>query len=160
VAGGGGSLNQHAIELAYRYIARREHTVSELRRHLLEREIDEASAAATIEELVEQGSLDDARFARLFVQDKRELEQWGSERIRRALLVRGIDRELADAVLGSAQPGEDSDLDRALAVLRQRFPVPPQGRRERERALGLLLRKGYDPDLAIEALHAQRRDPD
>jgi regulatory protein len=159
VAGGGGSLNQRAIELAYRYIGRRERTVSELRRHLLEREVDEASVTETIEELVGQGSLDDARFARLFVQDKRELERWGSERIKRALLVRGIDRELADAALCSAQPGEDGELDRALGVLRERFPVPPQGRRERERALGLLLRKGYDPDLAIEVLHAQRRDP-
>ncbi len=37
----------------------------------------------------EQGYLDDARFARMFVADKRELEQWGRERIRRGLLARG-----------------------------------------------------------------------
>jgi regulatory protein len=160
VAGGGGSLNGRAIDLAYRYVSRRERTVSELRQHLLRREVDEASAAETIEELVEQGSLDDARFARLFVQDKRELQQWGSERIRRALLARGIDRELVDAALGEDEPGDGGDLDRALALLRQRFPVPPQGRRERERALGLLLRKGYEPDLAIEVLRAHRRDPE
>jgi regulatory protein len=160
VAGGGGSLNGRAIDLAYRYVSRRERTVSELRQHLVRREVDEASAAETIEELVEQGSLDDARFARLFVQDKRELQQWGSERIRRALLARGIDRELVDAALGEDEPGDGGDLDRALALLRQRFPVPPQGRRERERALGLLLRKGYEPDLAIEVLRAHRRDPE
>jgi regulatory protein len=149
-----------ALELAYRYLARRERTVSELRRHLLGRDVDDASAAATIEELVEQGVLDDARFARMFVQDKRELDQWGSERIRRGLLVRGIDRELADAALDAGQHEEGSDLNRAVGLLRQRFPAPPQGRRERERALGLLLRKGYDPDLAIDALYVHRREPE
>lgn len=153
---------QRGLELAYRYIARRERTVGEVRRHLLGREIDEGSAEAVIEELTEQGSLDDARFARLFVEDKRELEQWGSERIRRGLQARGIERELAEEVLAFDQsdPAEAGDHERAVALLRQRFPVPPAGRRERERALGMLLRKGYEPDLAIDALRAYRGDGD
>lgn len=153
---------QRGLELAYRYIARRERTVGEVRRHLLGREIDEGSAEAVIEELTEQGSLDDARFARLFVEDKRELEQWGSERIRRGLQARGIERELAEEVLAFNQsdPAEAGDHERAAALLRQRFPVPPAGRRERERALGMLLRKGYEPDLAIDALRAYRGDGD
>lgn len=159
--GGGGCLTERAFELAYKYLARRERTVSELRWHLLSRDIDEAATAVVIGELVEQGSLDDARFARLFVQDKRELEQWGSERIRRALLSRGIDRELADATLASEESAETEpdELARAVGLLRQRFAVALDGRRERERALGLLLRKGYDPELAIDAIHAHRHDP-
>lgn len=150
--------SQRALELAHRFLARRERTVSEMRRHLLGRDVDDECATAVIEELVEQRLLDDTRFARLFVQDKRELEQWGSERIRRGLLVRGIEPELAEEALGSDDggPAQSTDLDRALGLLHQRFPVPPQRRRDRERALGLLLRKGYNPDLAIEALSAQR----
>jgi regulatory protein len=154
---------QRALELAYRFLARRERTVSEVHVHLLGHDIDEASAAAAVEELIEQGSLDDARFARVFVQDKRALEQWGSERIRRGLLVRGIDRELADATLASGNASGDaageqtSELERALHVLCRRFPAPPRGRRERERALGLLLRKGYEPELAVEALRIHGR---
>ena len=103
-----------------------------------------------IAELTEQGTLDDARFARLFVQDKRTLEQWGSERIRRGLDARGIDRELAEAAL--ADEPEHDERDGALALLRQRFPAPPRDRRDRERALGVLARKGYEYELAIEAL--------
>lgn len=157
-AGVGG--DQRALELAYRYIARRERTVSEVRGHLSANDIDEESVVAVTEELVEQGYLDDARFARLFVQDKRALEQWGSERIKRALLIRGIDRDLADAALaeGGGEREAMSELDRALEVLRQRFAAAPRGRRERERALGLLLRKGYEPELAIEALRAHGHD--
>jgi regulatory protein len=151
--------SQRALELAYRFLGRRERTVCELRQHLLGRDVDEASVSAVIEALVEQGSLDDARFTRLFVEDKRELEQWGSDRIRRALLARGIDRTMIDDVLAAegSTGSVRSELDRALAVLRQRFAIPPQGRRERERALGLLLRKGYEPELALDALYAHAR---
>jgi regulatory protein len=174
---GGGRLTERALELAYGYLSRRERTVNEVRRHLL-REVDEASAGAAIDELADQGVLDDVRFARLFVQDKRELEQWGNERIRRGLVARGIDPDLADAALAApdaalaapdaalaapdaalaAPEAAPSELTRALGLLRQRFPQPPHGRRERERALGLLLRKGYEPELALDALEAHGRD--
>ena len=119
--------------------------------------------------LGEQGFLDDPRFARLFVADKRTLEQWGSERIRRGLLSRGIDRHLADAALaeevgGSSSLSDDegvggpsSELDRALALLRRRFPQPPEDRRDRNRALGMLMRKGYESELALDALAAYAR---
>jgi regulatory protein len=103
--------------------------------------------------LVDQDYLDDARFARLFAQDKRALEQWGSDRIRLTLNARGIDRELIDAALPAGR-----ELDSAVAVLRRRFADPPRDRRGRDRALGVLLRKGYDPELALEALSTYMRD--
>jgi regulatory protein len=145
--------------LAFRYLSRRERTVSEMRQHLLGRGVTVAAVEEAIEELSEQGYLDDARYARLFAQDKRELEQWGSERIRRALLARGIERDLIDETLAGHDDGADGggELGRALALLRTRFPGPPRDRGERERALGVLLRKGYDPELALDALSGYAR---
>jgi regulatory protein len=178
---------QKALDLAYAYINPRERTVSEVRGRLERRGVPEAVSEEVIRILGEQGLLDDRRFARLFVADKRTLEQWGSERIRRGLLSRGIDRHLVEAALagGSAWPGDaapaggpglpgdaalaggsvspgagdepDSELDRALALLRRRFPDPPEDLRDRNRALGMLLRKGYEPELAYDALAAYAR---
>ncbi|HZE06651.1 MAG TPA: regulatory protein RecX [Solirubrobacteraceae bacterium] len=159
---------QRALDLAYAYINRRDRTVSEVRAQLERKGISEPVCEAALRTLVEQRLLDDERFARLFVSDKRELEQWGSERIRRGLLARGIDRELAEVALGEpapalSEPGADgqaeaeTELDRALALLRRRFPHPPEDRRERERALGVLLRKGYESELALDALAAHAR---
>jgi regulatory protein len=98
--------------------------------------------------------LDDERFARLFVQDKRTLEGWGAERIRRGLAARGVDHETAEQALTDGPDpdvAEETELDRAIALLRTRFPDPPQGR-DRDRALGVLLRKGYEYELALEVL--------
>jgi regulatory protein len=165
---------QHALELAYRYLNRRDRTEAEVRRRLRRDDFDAALVDQAISTLIDQGYLGDRRFARLYVQDKRQLEEWGSERIGRQLAARGIDPELIEETLsadgpeetegrsngaGSAADRHHDERRRALALLRRRFPVPPQDRRQRERALGILLRKGYDSELALDALASYTRDP-
>ncbi len=138
--------------MAYRYLNRRERTEAEVCAHLEAKGVEEPVLAQAIEALVEDGVVDDARYARLFAQDKRELEGWGSERIRRTLRARGIERELIDGALRVPDAAGESDLERAVALLRRRFAAPLEERRDRERALGVLLRKGYESELALEAL--------
>jgi regulatory protein len=168
VAGARGAISeeerlQKALDLAYAYLNPRDRTVSEVRRRLERGGVSAEVAENVVEVLGEQGFLNDSRFARLFVADKRTLEQWGSERIRRGLVSRGIDRHLADAALAEEPAGAgdeeelESELDRALALLRRRFPQPPEDRRERNRALGMLMRKGYESELALDALAAYAR---
>jgi regulatory protein len=147
---------QRALELAYGYLSSRDRTRAEVRRRLERDRLEPSAIEGAIRTLVDQGYVDDARFARLFAEDKRELEHWGSDRIRRTLLERGIDRELVERTL-RAEPAE-TELDRALALLRRRFPAPPGDRRERDRAIGVMLRKGYDSELALDALAAYARD--
>ena len=151
---------QRALELAHAYLNRRERTVAEVRRQLERRGIAAPTVEAAIFLLTDQGYLDDPRFAALFVSDKRELEQWGNERIRRGLVARGIELELAEQALASSHDGQgqETELERALALLRRRFPVAPADPRERQRALGVLLRKGYETELALDALAAHARD--
>jgi regulatory protein len=157
---------QKALDLAYAYLNPRERTVDEVRRRLQRRGVSEELTEEALRVLSDQGFLDDARFSRLFVADKRRLEQWGAQRIRRGLLERGVDRTLAEAALadaggeagGARDPAEpETELERALAVLRRRFPEPPEDRRDRNRALGMLLRKGYETELALDALSAHAR---
>lgn len=144
-----------ALGLAFRYLNRRDCTVEEMERRLAAHKVESSVAARALQQLCERGYLDDDRYTRLFIADKRELEGWGNERIRRTLQHRGIDRELIDHKL--AEEGADSELERALDLLRRRFPAPPRDRRGRERALGMMVRKGYDSELALDALAAHQR---
>ena len=149
---------EDALALAYRYLNARERTAAEVRRNLERKGVDAVSTSEAVELLIQQGYIDDARFARVFVEDKRELQEWGSERIQNGLLARGIDPELIhEALADRAAVEETTELERALALLSRRFPSPPHERRERDRALGLLVRKGYDPELALDALAAYAR---
>jgi regulatory protein len=143
---------QDALDRSYRYLAHRDRTEFEIRRHLERAGIDTAALEGAVRILGELQYLDDARFAARFAQDKRELEAWGAERIEQRLIALGVDREHIRAALADGEAG--TELDRALALLRRRCPEPLRDRRSRDRALGVLIRKGYDPDVALEALGA------
>lgn len=147
---------ERALELAYGYLNARDRTELEMRRHLEARGLAPSEVERSIRILTEQGYIDDARFARLYCASRRELDHWGADRIRRGLLARGIDRALLATVLGDGAP--QGELDRALELLRRRFPLAPRERRERERALGVLLRKGYEQELALDALGCYARE--
>jgi len=144
-----------ALALAYRFIDRRERTTAEVRMRLEREELPADEVDSALAELTELGYLDDARFARVFAEDKRNLGDWGSERIERALLERGIDPRLVAAV-GSGSATDD-EHERALALARRRFPAPSDDPREHQRVLGMLIRKGYDSDLAYDVVRAWSR---
>jgi regulatory protein len=147
---------QHALDVAYRFLARRDRTVAEVRGRLEAEEIEEEVVDEAIAELSRQGYLDDARYAVRFAEDRRTIDAWGAERIERRLLAVGVDPALVGAALGERGDGEE--LEAALAVLRRRFPRAPADDRGRDRALGLLVRKGYDLELAYDAVRAYERD--
>jgi regulatory protein len=151
---------QHARELAWRALNRRDRTVAELARILAAKRVEGPLIDDVVGELIEQGYLDDARYARQFAEDRRRLDEWGTERIERRLRALGVDREEIAAALGGQ--GHEDELDAALALLRRRFPVPPATPRDSERALGMLVRKGYELELAHDALrrHADARELD
>jgi regulatory protein len=151
---------QHALDIAYRYLGRRDRTVLEVRRQLEGKAVEPATIDEAIAELADQGYLDDARYALRFVEDRRRLDGWGTERIERKLLAVGVGAEHVRAALG-AGVGDDEghdELAAAVAVLRRRFHEPPETDRDRERALGMLVRKGYELELAYDAVRAFGRD--
>ena len=141
---------QHARDLAWAALNRREHTTAEVCRLLERKRVEPEIVASVIEELVGEGWLDDAGYARRFAEDRRHLDGWGSDRIERRLRALGVDRDHIAAAIG-AVPVED-EREAALELLRRRFPTPPADPRERNRALGVLIRKGYDSELALDVL--------
>ena len=151
--------SKRAIELALHHLGRRDRTEAELRRHLAAKDVGEPEADAAIAELARMGYLDDARYARTFAEDRRNLDGWGAERIERRLLELGVDRDHIAAAVG-ARDG-DGELEAALELLRRRFRNgAPADERERERALGMLVRKGYELELAYDAVRAFERAGD
>jgi len=137
------------VELAYRAISSRERTVAEVRAFLERKEQEPTAIEHALAELAQTGGVDDARFARLFVEDKRLIERWGNERIARELNRRGISAELIEAA--TADQDRDGQLRVALELLEEKV-APPQSDRERDKAWRMLVRKGYEPELAYEAV--------
>ena len=148
---------QHARDLAWRALNRRDRTVAELARSLAAKRVDPEAIETVIGELCEQGYLDDARYARQFADDRRRLDGWGAERIERRLRGLGVDGDLIAAAIG--EQDAEAEMEAALELLRRRFPDPPSTPRDLERALGVLVRKGYELELAHDALRRHAGAP-
>jgi regulatory protein len=146
--------HERALELAYRAVNYRERTVAELRTFLERKRVEPAEIDAAVAELKAAGFLDDARYAQRYADDKRELERWGSERIARDLRRRGIAPDLVETVV--ADRSREAELRTALLL---RVP-PPGDDRERDRAWRLLVRRGYEPEIAYEAVRRHERAGD
>lgn len=78
------------------------------------------------------------------------MDQWGNERIARDLERRGIDRELVEQALAGHR--HEDELAVAIDLLDRRFPMPFEGDRERDKAWRMLVRRGYEPELAYSAV--------
>jgi regulatory protein len=142
-----------AFERALEALAQKERTAAELGAWLAKRGFEPSQIADAVERLVAAGALDDEAFARRFAADKRELRGWGPERIREALAERGLERELIAAAIAEDHPEQ---LRRALALLERRGEAPVD-EPSRSRALGFLARRGYEPELAYEAVRCLER---
>jgi regulatory protein len=130
-------------------LARKERSVAELHAWLNGRGVGEEEAAGVIDHLVSIDALDDASFARRFAEDKRALSGWGRERIAAALRERGVSEADVEAAL--AAEDAEQELERAVGLLEGRS-AELHDDRGRSRALGRLVRRGFDSETAYEAI--------
>jgi regulatory protein len=140
---------EEAFDAAWRFLAHRDRTEAEVRARLERNDVEPELAEEVLSILVEGGYVDDAGFARRFAEDRRNLDGWGAERIERRLRELGVAREHVRAALAA---GAHDELEAACELLARRFPQPPDTPRDLERALGFLVRKGYELELAHDAL--------
>jgi SOS response regulatory protein OraA/RecX len=142
-----------ALGKAVAALRRRERTAAELHAWLLDRGYGSELADAAVAQLVEIGELDDERFAFAYAADKRELAGWGAHRIAAALRERGIGAPLADRAAGEAR---EDELGRAVELVRRKGE-DLEDERGCARSLALLTRRGYEHELAYEAVRRARR---
>jgi regulatory protein len=139
-----------AFERALKSISVRERTESEVDEFLRRRGYERDVIKDVIRALRDERLVDDAGYARRFAEDRRLLDQWGTERIARDLQRRGVERELIEQALAGIDA--EDELGTAVELLDRRFPMPFDGDRERDKAWRMLVRRGYEPELAYSAV--------
>jgi regulatory protein len=136
-------------------LARRDHSVAELRRALLERGHDTVEVEKAIDRLRREKYLDDAGYAERFARSRLAHQGLGRSRIRQALRVRGVGRGETEAGIRTAlrEVDEKAVVDLlARRYWKQHVSVEPAGRLPRLWAF--LLRRGFAPALVHERLSA------
>jgi regulatory protein len=137
---------------AHRLLGHRARSTHELRKRLLAKDHDSGAVDDALERLAADGLLDDASFARSYVADKRRLDNWGAERIRRGLRESGVDSSLVDEALREGAGEEGGELDRALTVLRKRGTPGQPLDAARRRAFQALRWRGFCTSVSYAAV--------
>lgn len=143
-----------AFEAALGALNRRDRSVAELVAWLEARDYEPVEIETAVGDLIDAGGLDDQRYARIFAEDKRELAGWGPERIARTLAARGIEAALIEEVCAVEDRG--GQIERAVGLLAVRG-ISLEDDRGRNRALGFLTRRGYEYEVAYEAVRSHSR---
>jgi regulatory protein len=167
------------LEAAAAFLAVRPRSVDETRRRLRHLGYPVGPVDVVIDRLLAFGYLDDAAFARTWVESRDRARPRGESALRRELMLKGIDREVVSEILaeravggaaGSAAasaagdgspPGEsqpdDADevaarhlLERRAASLRR----DQDPRKRRQKAYALLARNGFDPGVCARVASA------
>jgi len=152
------------MDAAATFLAVRPRSVAETRRRLRHLGYPHALVDRVVDRLIELEYLDDEAFSRAWVESRDRARPRGENALRRELMLKGVGREVIDAVLaeraGSASDPVDADgarrlLERRRAAL-EREPDP---RRRRQKAYRLLAANGFDPATCSEASAAFVNSP-
>ncbi len=149
-------MAEDAFELAVAALGRKERSSAELAEWLRRRGVEEPEIEAALERLSALGEIDDERFALRYAEDKRQLAGWGSERIREALLARGVAPEHVESAV--AVDGHGDEVARAVGLLSRRGSGAIESEADRARALAYLTRRGYAYEVAYDAVREAGRE--
>ncbi len=106
---------QKTYDRAVRFLSFRPRSTTEVRRHLARTIEDQALITAVLDKLTEQGYLNDAEFARFWVENREQFRPKGPRALRQELRQHGLAGETIDTALAEVDPAES-----AYTVARQR----------------------------------------
>lgn len=146
---------RRARAIAFRSLGKHAATEQAIRRRLLNRHFDETTVEAVICDLKRLRLVDDAAFAREYIDEHMRQKPMGRDRLQAELVSRGIADELAASALDEAM-AEFDPVKAAVRALEGR--LRSYERLEPEVALrrmvGFLRGRGFDDRIAILAVRA------
>ncbi len=145
------------MEAAAAFLSVRPRSVTETRRRLLHNGYPGPLVDEVVTKLIEMEYLDDAAFAKAWVESRDRAKPRGETALRRELALKGVARDVVDEVLAErneAATSGDPNRSAAGALLNRRRSalereIDPA--RRRQKAYALLARNGFDPETCREA---------
>lgn len=144
------------MDAAAAFVAVRPRSIAETRRRLRHLGYPQSLVDTVVGRFAEMGYLDDAAFARAWVESRDRARPRGESALRRELALKGVAREVIDEVLAArtdAAGEEDANRAAAVALLERRRSTlerVPDAYLRRQKAYALLARNGFDPETCRE----------
>ncbi len=128
-------------ECAFYYLNKKRHTKKELIDKLVKREYDISVAKEVADYLEEAKYIDDADYARRFILDAVRIKKHGMVRIKRDLLIKGVESDIIDTVVSDLELDTYSVLSNLIDS--KAFNMDLNDEKQLNRLYGFLLRRGF-----------------
>ena len=139
-----------ALEVALRYLSRKDRTEKEVIVYLEKREFTTEDINDALEMLRGRRYLDDRRVAEFYVKDRIERSYWGPVRLRYDLHQRGVEDDIIESVLEKVMEERQEDerlLARRAAGHYLRTHPRITGEQKERRLASYLSRRGFAPEV-------------
>jgi regulatory protein len=142
----------HIKQKAFRLLGRRQHSASELKRKLWNKDYKQKLIDEVIEDLKKNGYLDDKEFISAFVAEKSKTKNWSTKKIKSELFKRGVASKLIDETLNERL--KEDDFENAMKLAKKKYEVLLKRNLEpkelRNKLSTYLFSKGFDYELIKE----------
>lgn len=128
-----------AYNRALNLIMRRPRSQQELQQYLKRKDYDEELARAIIKKLESNGFVDDADFARRWIENRRLLKATSKRRLLQELRQKGVEQEIIDVALQADETDEQQVLKGLIARKRQQSRY-----KDDLKLMQYLFRQGFD----------------
>ena len=140
-----------------RYCAKSEHCTRDVVTKLRSWEVEEEEINSMLERLREENFLNDARYARAFVNDKWKLDHWGKRKIRHQLFLKNIDDSLVFPLLDAI---DEEEYTTELAAQLSRKEKELEGDDKNQittKLFNFAVSRGFEEELIMKWIQTKRK---
>lgn len=145
----------HIKQKAFSYIARRHHSIFEIKTKLRQKKYDKDLIEEIITDLSVSKYLDDYEFSRVFTEENVRLKLWGKNKIKAELMKRGVDARIISEVMSENFP-EGNDFNSAIELAKKKVKILTKRNFEekklKQKLYVFLSSRGYDYETSREAV--------
>ena len=142
--------NDAILKKVLRYCAYQDRCTQEVRKKLATFDMPDSEKEKIIKILLEDGFIDDERYASTFVRSKIHLKKWGVNKIRMALKMKGISDEIISNSLSEIDP--EIYREELIKVLKAKKIYESDPYKRKAKLAQYAMQKGYEPSLVWDTL--------
>ena len=146
--------NDAILKKVLRYCAYQDRCTQEVRTKLATFDMPNPEKDKIVKLLVEEGYLDDVRYASTFVRSKIHLKKWGVNKIRMALKIKGIGDEIISNALSEIDP--EIYREELVKVLKAKKINESDPYKRKAKLAQYAMQKGYEPTLVWDVIRSFR----
>ncbi|HEX8508708.1 MAG TPA: regulatory protein RecX [Propionibacteriaceae bacterium] len=141
-----------ARTIVLRKLSAQARTRAELSKALSSKQVPLEAAEAVLDRMQEVGLVDDAQFAREWVQSRQQRRHLSRTALRRELSGKGVDRDQIDAALEVVDGDDELRAARSLAAKKERSTSGLDSTVRHRRLAAMLARRGFSPGVISQVL--------